>query len=171
MSRRQKGPTPEELIAKLDENLIELKENTNKKIDDMGSENKNNFEIVFQDISSLKQNYEIIAASLEKLQVSSHEQKSIVEENQNQIEKDKCEVGLVVTELQERLDDLKQNLLSVDSKLDVAIQRLETQNGENFVTIKGDVEETSKMYQTKVDAMKNYISTEIENIRNIISNE
>ena len=54
MSRKPKGPTPEELIQKLQEYVDEFKENNQKNIESIKSENEASLQVIQENIENTK---------------------------------------------------------------------------------------------------------------------
>ena len=171
MSRRQKGPTPEELIEKLQANVDEYKLKNDETIENFKTENKSSFNQVNDFIDYCKSDLENIKSTVEIIKDQNRQQVELFEEKHSKDEEAINETNESVTDLQKQLEEVKQRLTTVDTKLETAIQKLEEQGDQNMKEINLNMNTENENNKIIKEENKQEIKQDMKNILEVLRDE
>jgi phage shock protein A len=153
MSRKPKGPTPEELIQKLQVYVDECKENNEKNIESIKSENEASLQVIQENIENAKN-------ALSSLSEESNGKNIEHEKKLENIEENLLNNDLINTERSEKILNLEKSL--DETKI----------SNENInKNVQSQIDKTNAIVANTIEEMKKNINDQIENIMAMITKE
>ena len=153
MSRKQKGPTPEELIQKLQEYVDEYKENNEKHFETIKSENEETIQGIQENLENIKNGLSALKEDWEVKSVEQVERLEKVEEKQSNNELKHTEQLEKLVAMENILEEIKQS-----NKI----------KNDNF---QSQLDNVSEQLKNSMDEMKHNINNQVETIKILIFEE
>ena len=107
MSRKPKGPTPEELIQKLQEYVDEYKDNNEKHLESIKSENEKSFQAIQENIESANIALSTLKQETDQKNTEHGERLEQIDEKQSNNEKINIEQTEKISVLEQTLENIK----------------------------------------------------------------
>ena len=171
MSRRQKGPTPEELISKLQESFDGYKLKNEESLESYKAENKVDFE-QFKDVLSTCQNdMENFKSSFESFKDQNKQQTDCFDEKYLKIENSLDQTKESVTSLQKQLEEVEQKFVTVNDALEAAVEKFGIQQEENLKEINNKMASKNEQSEEIIGELKSEIKEDIANTLKALNEE
>ena len=153
MSRKPKGPTPEELIQNLQDYVDEYKDNNEKNLESIKSENEKSHQAVQENIANTDISLSTLKQEIDQKTIEQGERFEKIEGKQSNTE-------IIITEQSEKISALEQTLENMNSANEV--------NNEN---VQSQIDKLNENLEKTMEDMKKNINDHLENIKTVITEE
>ena len=165
MSRRQKGPTTEELLQKLQAEFDEYKKSNDENIENIKSEHQENIER-FSTTSA--ENFENLNANIVSMNNEFKNQTESFEEKHISHEKTFNEIKESIKTLEE---NIQKDIKALDDKLENAQENLKNMMENDIAEVKRNLSENNEQVLNVINDVKDVMKKDIENIHDLIKSQ
>ena len=162
MARRQKGPTTEELLQKLDTRFTEYQAANDEAVEKFKDETKETIERLDNDS---KESSNSINSQISSLQAEMQKDRDLFEEKHS---KTFNETQESLNNLETKLQELENGLKSVNEKFDTTVENIDSKLENNKEEMSTNMTENNNKLCESMDGIKAELRGDIENIFKVV---